>query len=105
MAGYELVFIVQPDLEEEPRNALIGKVTQTISDLKGQVIKLDPWGKRRLAYPIKKHHEGFYVVVQMELPTSAERSLERAVKLMEDIIRYLVVRKDIAPPAEPQQQQ
>jgi len=40
MAGYELVFIVQPELEEEPRNALVSKVTQTISDLKGQVIKL-----------------------------------------------------------------
>ncbi len=102
MAGYELVFIVQPDMEEEPRNALIAKVTQTISDLKGQVLKLDPWGKRRLAYPIKKLHEGFYVVVQMELPPSAVRSLERSIKLMEDIIRYLVVRKDFAP-AEPKQ--
>jgi small subunit ribosomal protein S6 len=103
MAGYELVFIVQPEMEEEPRNALIGKVTQTISDLKGQVLKLDPWGKRRLAYPIKKLREGFYVVVQMDLPPSAERSLERAIQLMEDIIRYLVVRKDFAP-AEPQKQ-
>jgi small subunit ribosomal protein S6 len=90
-------------MEEEPRNALIGKVTQTISDLKGQVLKLDPWGKRRLAYPIKKLREGFYVVVQMDLPPSAERSLERAIQLMEDIIRYLVVRKDFAP-AEPQKQ-
>ena len=94
VAGYELVFIVQPEMEEEPRNALVTKVTQTISDLKGTVQKVDPWGKRRLAYPIKKFLEGFYVLVQMEMPTSAVRPLERAIKLMEDIIRHLIVRRD-----------
>lgn len=99
MAGYELVFIVQPEMEEEPRNALVAKVTQTISDLKGTVEKVDPWGKRRLAYPIKKHREGFYVLVQMDMPPSAVRPLERAIKLMEDIIRYLIVRRNEAPVA------
>ena len=94
MAQYEIVFIVQPEMEEEPRNALVTKVTQTISDLKGTVQKVDPWGKRRLAYPIKKFLEGSYVLVQMEMPTSAVRPLERAIKLMEDIIRHLIVRRD-----------
>ena len=97
MAAYELVFIVQPEMEEEPRNALVAKVTQTISDLKGTVQKVDPWGKRRLAYPIKKYREGFYVLVQMDMPPSAVRPLERAVKLLEDIIRYLIVRKNETP--------
>jgi small subunit ribosomal protein S6 len=99
MAGYELVFIVQPEMEEEPRNALVDKITQTISDLKGTVQKVDPWGKRRLAYPIKNYREGFYVLVQMDMPPSAVRPLERAVKLMEDIIRYLIVRRNEAPVA------
>jgi len=99
MAGYELVFIVQPEMEEEPRNALVAKVTQTISDLKGTVEKVDPWGKRRLAYPIKKYREGFYVLVQMDMPTSAVRPLERAIKLMEDVIRYLIVRRNETPVA------
>jgi len=96
MAGYELVFIVQPESEEEPRTALVDKITQTISGLQGQVTQVDPWGKRRLAYPIKKYREGFYFLVQMELPPSAVRSLERALKLMEDVIRHLIVRKEEA---------
>ena len=104
MAEYEVVFIVQPEMEEEPRNALVNKITQTISDLKGTVQKVDPWGKRRLAYPIKKFREGFYVLVQMEMPTSAVRSLERAIKLMEDIIRHLIVRRDQVA-AAPQKQE
>jgi small subunit ribosomal protein S6 len=97
MAEYEMVFIVQPEMEEEPRNALVEKITQTISDLKGTVQKVDPWGKRRLAYPIKTYREGFYVLVQMDMPPSAVRPLERAVKLMEDIIRHLIVRRTTAP--------
>jgi small subunit ribosomal protein S6 len=99
MAEYEMVFIVQPEMEEEPRNALVEKITQTISDLKGTVQKVDPWGKRRLAYPIKTYREGFYVLVQMDMPPSAVRPLERAVKLMEDIIRHLIVRRTTAPAA------
>jgi small subunit ribosomal protein S6 len=99
MAEYELVFIVQPEMEEEPRNTLVDKITQTISDLKGTVQKVDPWGKRRLAYPIKTYREGFYVLVQMDMPPSAVRPLERAVKLTEDIIRYLIVRRNTAPVA------
>jgi len=99
MAGYELIFIVQPEMEEEPRNALVAKITQTISDLKGTVQKVDPWGKRRLAYPIKKYREGFYVLVQIDMPTSAVRPLERTIKLTEDIIRYLIVRKNEVPVA------
>lgn len=104
MPQYEIVFIVQPEMEEEPRNALVTKVTQTIIDLKGTVQKVDPWGKRRLAYPIKKFREGFYVLVQMEMPTSAVRSLERAIKLTEDIIRHLIVRRDEVA-AAPQKQE
>jgi len=96
MPGYELVFIVQPEMEEEPLTAQVEKIKQTISDLKGQVYQVDPWGRRRLAYPIKKHREGFYFLIQMALPSSAVRSLERSLKLMEDVIRYLIVRQDEA---------
>jgi len=97
MPRYELVLVVQPTIEEEPLNALVAKVTQTISDLKGQVHQVDAWGKRRLAYPIKKYREGFYFLFQAEMPTSAVRTLERSLKLMEDIMRYLVVRQVVEP--------
>ncbi len=96
MPGYELVFIVQPEMEEESRDALVGKITDTISDLDGQVHEVEPWGKRRLAYPIKKRREGFYFLMHTELPPSAVRSLERSLRLMEDVIRHLIVRKEEA---------
>ena len=94
MAAYELVFIVQPEVEEEPRAALVSKISQTVTELQGEVKQVDPWGKRRLAYPIKKYREGFYFLMLMELPPTAVRSLEKALKLMEDVLRYLVVRQE-----------
>jgi len=94
MPEYELVFVVQPGLEEEPLTALVNKVSQTISDLQGQVRQIEPWGKRRLAYPIKKYREGFYYLMLLELPASAVRSLDRTLRLTEVVIRHLIVRKD-----------
>ena len=96
MPNYELVFIVQPTIEEEPLAALVEKITQTIVKLQGQVIQVDPWGKRQLAYPIKKHTSGFYYLMHVSMPAPAVRSLERSLKLMEDVIRNLIVRKDTA---------
>ena len=94
MAQYELIFVVQPEMEEEPLNALVEKVSQTIRDLGGQVVQVEPWGRRRMAYTIKKYRDGFYFLVHLELPTTAVRNLERSLKLVEDLMRYLVVRKD-----------
>jgi small subunit ribosomal protein S6 len=96
MPKYELVFIVQPGIEEEPLKALVERLTKTISDLKGQVSQVDAWGRRRLAYSIRNHREGFYYLVQMEMPAPAVRALEKSIKLFEDIMRYLIVRQDEA---------
>ncbi len=94
MPQYEMVFIVHPEMEEEPLTALVEKISQTISDFEGQVHQVESWGKRRLAYAIKKHWDGFYFLMPMELPAQAVRSLKQSLKLMEDVIRYLIVRKD-----------
>ena len=94
MPGYELVFIVQPEIEEEPLNAVVEKITATISSLEGQVHQTDAWGRRQLAYPIKRHNGGYYFLMNVELPVTAVRSLERSLKLMEDVIRHLIVRND-----------
>jgi len=96
MPKYELVFIVQPGAEEEPQKALVERLTKTISDLKGQVTQVDAWGRRRLAYSIRNQREGFYYLVQMEMPASAVRALVKSVKLIEDVMRYLIVRQDEA---------
>ncbi|KPL18510.1 MAG: hypothetical protein AMJ93_13745 [Anaerolineae bacterium SM23_84] len=94
MSGYELVFIVQPELEQESLDALVQKITETISDLEGQVEQVDPWGKRRLAYPIQNYSEAFYYLMQIELPRTSVRNLERNLKLTENVIRHLVLRID-----------
>ncbi len=94
MPKYELVFIVQPGMEEEPLNALVERMGKAISDLKGQVTQVTNWGRRRLAYPILKHRQGLYYLVEMDMPATAIRSLEKSIKLVEDVMRYLIVRKD-----------
>ena len=94
MPQYEMVFIIQPEMDEEPLAAAVDKISQTIVDLEGQVQQVEPWGKRRLAYTIKKYQDGFYSLMQMELPAQAVRSLEKSLKLMEEVIRHLIVRKD-----------
>ncbi len=97
MLPYEMVFIVRPTIEEDALNALVEKVSQSVRDLGGEIQQVDAWGRRRLAYPIQRHHDGFYFLMTMSLPSTAVRSLERGLKLMEDVIRYLVVRKDETP--------
>ena len=94
MPQYEMVFIIQPEMDEEPLAEVVEKISQTIVDLEGKVHQVEPWGKRRLAYTIKKYQDGFYFLMHMELPAQAVRSLERSLKLMEEVIRHLIVRKD-----------
>ncbi len=93
---YELVFIAQPDLDEEHLNALNEHVQQVITSRGGQIVKLELMGRRKLAYPIKKRKEGHYVLIHagMEMATIAE--LERDLKLSEDVLRYLLFRLDEA---------
>lgn len=91
MRNYELVLIVQPEVDEEGFKAVVDKVGQLISDNNGQVIKVDPWGKRRLAYPIREYEEGHYVVMQIQLEPGAASGLEGSLRLTEGIIRYLLV--------------
>jgi small subunit ribosomal protein S6 len=94
MPQYEMVFIIQPEMDEEPLAAMVEKISQTIVDLGGQVHQVEPWGKRRLAYTIKTYQDGFYFLMQMEMPAQGVRSLERSLKLMEEVIRHLIVRRD-----------
>lgn len=94
MPGYELVFIVQPEMEEGPLNEVVEKITNTITDLNGQVHQTDAWGKRQLAYAINRYRSGYYYLMNIELPASGVRGLDRSLKLMEDVIRHLIVRND-----------
>ena len=102
MREYELTYIVRPDVDEETLAAIEERVAKTIAANGGQVLKTDHWGKRRLAYPIRRHNEGFYIFLRTELTDKAIAEIERQLKLSEDVIRHLLVRVEpVEAPAVP----
>jgi small subunit ribosomal protein S6 len=92
MRTYELAVIIYPDAEEEELIATVDKIGQLITTNGGQVLESNVWGRRRLAYPIHKFREGYYVVMQVKLEQEGIRELERNLKLTEEVIRHLLVR-------------
>ena len=92
MRDYELVMIVSPEVADEAVPATIEQVQQFITEQGGEVKEVNPWGRRRLAYPIEKHREGSYVVAQLSLDPQRLGALEENLKLSDDVIRYLVVK-------------
>ena len=94
MRNYELTFIVHPDVEDEGITDVVDKVSRFIAEGGGQVTSVDHWGRRRLAYPIQKQTEGYYVLMQVQLDPQSIGELERNLKLMEEVIRHLLVRAE-----------
>lgn len=93
MTDYEMMVIVHPDVDEDGMLAVQEQISQWISNQGGEVLKVDVWGRRKLAYPIRKQLEGSYVVMDMRIPGANLLELERNLKLHERILRYLIVRK------------
>lgn len=91
MPSYELTYILRP-LDEVALNALNERVASLISSSGGQVTARNDWGKRRFAFPIRKINEGYYVSLQVTLPPQAVRTVERALQLNDEVLRYLVIR-------------
>lgn len=94
MREYELTFIVRPDISENDVNATVDQVQTWLTDLGNEVVKVDRWGRRRLAYQIKNQREGHYFMVVTNLDTQTIGELERNLKLSDSILRYLLVRAD-----------
>ncbi len=92
MRDYELVVIVSPEVTEENLGGVTERIGQWISSGGGEVTNVNPWGRRRLAYPIRDFREGTYVATQFRMTPQATGELERSLKLAEDILRYLLVR-------------
>ena len=93
MREYELVFIVHPDLEENAVKDVITRVQGWITEAGGQVAKIDLWGRRKLAYPIRKQREGQYVQMNIAITPTSGADLERNLRLYEPVIRFLVTAK------------
>lgn len=90
MRNYELVCIVQPDLDETAFNGVVDKVKGWITEAGGNVDKVDVWGKRKLAYLIRKQREGHYVLLDVSLPANATTALERNIRFLEPVMRYML---------------
>jgi small subunit ribosomal protein S6 len=91
---YELMYLVQPSADEERLGAINERVQNAITSLGGSVEKVVPPVRRRLSYEVGHHREGQYGVIEFSLPTEQTRELDRTIKLTEDVLRYLVVRRD-----------
>ena len=100
MCSYEALFVVRPDLGEEATSAVVNKFTSLIADNGGAVESVNAWGKRRLAYPIEKINEGYYVLVNFKSEPTLPLELNRVFGITDEIMRYLVVRScGVAAPA------
>jgi small subunit ribosomal protein S6 len=94
MRRYELMLIVRPDVPDDKAQAVIDKVTRQIVAAGGQIVKVAPWGRRRLAYQIDRFREGSYHIVLFEAPGEALNELERTLEITEEVLRHLVTRDE-----------
>lgn len=94
MRQYETVFLISPNLEEEETAKIITQISGIISKKKGKLIQEDRWGKKKLAYPIKKFEEAFYVFFHYEGDSNIPFELEKRFKQTEAILRFLTVKKE-----------
>lgn len=92
MRRYELMLVVRPDVAEDRVQAVLDRATRSITGGSGQIVKVSPWGRRRLAYPIGIHREGSYHIVLFDAPTEAVLELERGLNITEEVLRHLVTR-------------
>ena len=92
MRRYELMLVLRPDIADDRSQAIIDRATRQITTSGGQIVKVAPWGRRRLAYPIDRHREGSYHIVIFEAPAEAIAELERSLLITEELLRHLVTR-------------
>ncbi|MBE5940876.1 MAG: 30S ribosomal protein S6 [Lachnospiraceae bacterium] len=94
MNKYELAVVLSVKLEDEERAATIEQIKGYITRSGATVVAVDEWGKKRLAYEIQKSKEAFYYFIQFEAGAECPREIEDNVRIMENVVRYLVVKKD-----------
>jgi small subunit ribosomal protein S6 len=99
MRRYELMLIIRPDVPDDKGQAVIDRTTRQITAAGGQILKVAPWGRRRLAYPIDRHREGSYHIILFQAPGDSLVELEHTLLITEEVIRHLVTRDER--PAKP----
>lgn len=94
MNKYELALVVNAKLEDEERVAVVEKAKGYITRYNGVITEVEEWGKKRLAYEIQHMREGFYYFIQFEADSTCPAEVERHMRIMDNVLRYLVVRKE-----------
>jgi small subunit ribosomal protein S6 len=92
MRRYELMLVLRPDVADDRAQAVIDRTTRQISAGGGQIVKVAPWGRRRLAYQIDRYREGSYHIILFESPAEAIVEMERSLLITEEVLRHLVTR-------------
>ncbi len=94
MSKYELALVVNAKIEDEARAATVEKAKEYITRFGGTVTDVDDWGKKKLAYEIQKMSEGYYYFIQFEAEPEAPVEIESQLRIMDNVLRFLIVRKD-----------
>lgn len=93
MNKYEVMFIIDSALEDDKKTAVTEMVKEVISS-GGEVEKVDVWGNRKLAYPIQKKYEGYYVVIEFNAGPDLPKELDRKLRISDNVIRHIIVNKN-----------
>ncbi len=94
MNKYELALVVDAKIDEEVKNATVEKAKDYITKFGGTITNVDDWGKKKLAYEIQHKTEGFYYFIQFDAEAGVPAELEQSVRIMENVLRYLVIRQE-----------
>ena len=94
MRNYELLVVLQPDLDEIALNEILTKINSWVTEAGGKVEKTDNWGKRRMAYHIRKQREGLYVLFLLNMLPSVTNDLERNLRFLEPVMRHMITLAD-----------
>jgi small subunit ribosomal protein S6 len=92
LRDYELVVILSPEIGDDTVGESLGRLEQAITSRGGEVVDTNNWGRRRLAYPIRRHLEGNYIVSQIKLDPGQVPNLESSLRISEDVIRHLIIK-------------
>ena len=94
MRRYELMLVIRPDSPDERAQAVIDRSTRQVVAAGGQIVKVAPWGRRRLAYQIDRYREGSYHIIVFEAPAEAIAELEHGLLITEEVLRHLITRQE-----------
>lgn len=94
MREYEVMYILNAELDEEGIDAAVTRFEDVVKNDGGEIVKTERWGKRKLAYEVNDKIEGYYVLMYIKCPSNTAQELERLLKISDDTIRHLVIKKE-----------